>query len=107
MGGAAQTGEHKYYSANDHLALQVAMDQIARRLQCTVTLDSAPVDPDDVTVNIAGETLAHVDSCDEGDGWRYTTTQAPYNSIELCGQACDQFREVQTLDADYSCPPEG
>ncbi len=106
-GGVARTGEQKFYNALDHATLQGALQDIAARVECTISLDRPAAHPDFATLEIAGEAFAQLESCEDGDGWRWTDASAPWNTIELCNAACDRFREVGELDIDYTCPPEG
>jgi hypothetical protein len=104
-GGVGRDGSVAYYPAADHSALQAALEEISSRVQCTVHLDALPAHPDYVDVWVGDEAIGQVDSCADGDGWRFTSDSAPYDTIELCGAACDAFQDAGTLDADYRCPP--
>ena len=107
VGGVPRDGAERFYNVSDHNALQAALDDIAARVSCTVTLDEVPNDPEYVELNVDGQSFDQVDSCSDGDGWRFTTDEAPYNTIELCGAACDAFVAAGTLETQYMCPPAG
>ncbi len=107
VGGVPAAGDQAFYSAGDHLELQDALDKIAASIECTVNLPSRPPHPDYVEVTIGGEAYDRVDDCEDGDGWRFTSDRAPYNTIELCGAACPAFGDSGTLETDYACPPVG
>jgi hypothetical protein len=107
VGGVPRDAAERFYNVTDHDALQAALDDIAARVSCTVTLDEIPNDPDNVELTIDGQAFDQVDTCTDGDGWRFTTDQAPYNTIELCGDACDAFVAAGALQTRYMCPPAG
>ncbi len=105
VGGVARDGDEQFYNVADQDTLAAALDEIARRVECTVELESSPVDPDAVDVEIDGESVPQLATCSDGDGWRYTSDA--HTAIELCNAACVDFREVQQLDTTYTCPPAG
>jgi hypothetical protein len=104
-GGVARDGDERFYNVADQDTLAAALDEIARRVECTVELDDAPSDPDALEVEIDGELMPLLDSCSDGDGWRYAADD--HSSIELCNDACVSFREVQQLDTTHVCDPAG
>ncbi len=107
-GGAARSGEgDAFYAVSDHDALQAALDEIAARVGCTVELDAFPANPAGGEVTVDGQRYGEVASCDEGDGWRFVSETAPFDTIELCGNACDQFLAVGAMEATYECLPAG
>ncbi len=104
-GGVARDGDEQFYNVADQETLAAALNEIARRVECTIALDEAPEDPDAVDVEIDGALMPQVSSCADGNGWRYVADD--HTSIELCNDACVSFREVQQLDTTYVCPPAG
>jgi hypothetical protein len=58
-------------------------------------------------VSIDGEAIDRVDTCEGGDGWRFASEVPPFDTIELCGDACDRFVVAGALEATYECPPAG
>lgn len=63
--------------------------------------------PDFVEVEIGGMTMDRVEDCATEDGWVYQNPDGPYDSIELCGAACDAYVTAGLVDATYGCPPAG
>lgn len=104
-GGVARDGDERFYNVADQDTLAAALDEIARRVECTVALEDAPTDPDALTVELDGALQPRLNSCSEGDGWRFAS--ADFSSIELCNDACVAFREVQQLDTTHVCDPAG
>lgn len=104
-GGVAREGAENFYNVADQTTLAAALDAIAARVECTIDLETVPTDPEYVDVSLNGEDLAQVESCDEGDGWRFAS--ADHTSIELCNASCQSFQEVRQLDTTYNCPPAG
>ena len=47
------------------------------------------------------------DECEDGDGWRWVSTAAPFSTIELCGETCDAFASAGKLETHYACLPVG
>jgi hypothetical protein len=106
-GGAARGEGDLFYAVSDHDALETALDEIAARVECTVELTDFPAHPIGVELTIDGERIDPVDSCELGDGWRFVADQAPFDTIELCGSACDRFVAAGALEATFECLPEG
>ncbi len=103
LGGVARAGEIGFYDARDATALLAALDEIAAEVSCTVELGKPPSGPDDLIISVDGETLTHLDSCDQGDGWIYAS--ADLQTIELCNAACDALLDAGEITAEFSCPP--
>ena len=38
---------------------------------------------------------------------RFVAETAPFDTIELCGSACDRFVAVGAMEATYECLPAG
>ncbi|HWB73420.1 MAG TPA: hypothetical protein VG755_00665 [Nannocystaceae bacterium] len=106
-GGTARAGEVPFYDAASAVALRDALDVVADRVSCTVQLPDAATDPSRATLDIAGIEQARVDSCEDGDGWRWVSTAAPFSTIELCGATCDAFASAGKLETHYACLPVG
>jgi hypothetical protein len=107
QGGRPRVGaDALYYDADDQLELETALAEIvAAEFNCVVALDPVPEHPQFVEVEIAGEPVEHIDDCATEDGWVFTNPDGPYDSIELCGAACDLLATEGTLQAIYACPP--
>ena len=104
-GGVPRDGDEPFYNVADQDTLAAALDEIARRVECTVELENTPSDPDALEVEIDGALQPQLDACSDGDGWRYANDES--TAIELCNAACVAFREVQELDTTHACTPAG
>jgi len=109
QGGRPREGaDALYYAADDQLELEAALAEIVgQEFDCTVALDPEPEHPQFVEIEIGGEPVPHVDDCATEDGWVFVNPDGPYDSIELCGAACEQLAAEGTLQAIYACPPPG
>jgi hypothetical protein len=106
-GGVPRQGDDAFYDVKSQDDLEAALEQITSKVACTVSLETAAPGPAYTEVTIDGETWDYVESCDDGDGWTFTSDAHPFNTIELCGTTCDAFAEAGELATDYTCPPEG
>ena len=105
-GGAARTGEEKFYNAWNEADLTGALDEVAARIECTFVLDEEPVFPEEVRVEIDGEAYDRGVDCSAGAGWRYTDGLEGAGAIELCTDACAALQEVHSLEVFYDCPQD-
>ncbi|EDM77460.1 hypothetical protein PPSIR1_24789 [Plesiocystis pacifica SIR-1] len=104
-GGVARSdGEVGFYDAGDAQALTAALDEIAASVSCGIELGKAPVSEDELYIAIDGEYLPRLDSCDEGDGWIYTSEDL--TQIELCNASCDLLLAEGEVTAEFACPPQ-
>ena len=56
-------------------------------------------------MTIAGATFSEVTDCDAENGFVYTSPAGPFNSIRLCGSACEMLQgEGGSVAIDYLCP---
>jgi hypothetical protein len=106
-GGVARQGADKFYNTASEVELAQALGSIAAAVECTVTLEDLPAAKEGVTLTIGGASYPMVDACGDADGWRFTGESAPWDTIELCGGACDAFRDAGRLDTTYACMPVG
>lgn len=98
-GGVARGDVTAYYAADDESALLGAIDEIAARIECTVTLEAAVPTAATFDVWVDDEPMSEVDDCAHEDGWRFTdATQR--STIELCGEACDALRVHGQLETE-------
>ena len=67
-----------------------------------MALESLPYDPEYVEVTIGDASFQQVADCDTGDGWILQD-----GGLQLCGTACDTFRESGHLETEWGCPPVG
>ncbi|MCX4240619.1 vWA domain-containing protein [Paraliomyxa miuraensis] len=99
-------GPTQYYAANDQVELENALAEIAaEQFDCTVAIEPVPEHPDYVQFELGGERIEQVQDCADGDGWRWTSADGPYDRIQLCGGACEAVAAEGLLDATYGCPP--
>lgn len=108
QGGRPRAGDVRYYATDNQMELEAALAEIVgQQLDCTIGLDPEPEFPQFVEIEIGGEPVARIEDCATEDGWVYTNPDGPYDSVELCGTACDLLAASGMLDAIYGCPPPG
>jgi hypothetical protein len=107
QGGRPRSGDGpKYYATQNQPELEAALQQIAgQQVSCVIPLDPEPAHPDFVELQVGPETIERVDDCATENGWVYVDADGPYDSVELCGTACDLLAAEGTLQAFYGCPP--
>lgn len=103
-GGVPAAGVDRFYNSFNEIELSAALEEVANRIECTVTLPEEPQHPDLVDVTVDGKLWSAVADCSTGDGWAYTNAVGPYNAIQLCGMACDSQQGGATVQVDYNCP---
>jgi hypothetical protein len=101
-GGVPREGVEPYYVARDEHALREAIDDIADRIQCRLELPDLPDDPSLVHLLLDDAEIPHVDTCEDGEGWRYTEDGA----VELCNASCDEYGLSGSIHARFDCTPE-
>jgi hypothetical protein len=105
-GGAKPGGPPSYYEANDQAELDQAMqDIINSTLSCVVDLDPTPPEPDNIEVWVDGVLIPEITDCATENGWMYVPPTPPWDTIEFCGTACDDFRDFGEADIKYFCTP--
>jgi hypothetical protein len=104
MGGVPSAGPDAFYNSFNEIELEAALDLVANKIGCSFTLEVEPQFPDEVTVEILGKGYPQIDDCAAGDGWAWTSPNAPFTTIELCGVACDDLQDSPTVDIHYGCP---
>lgn len=107
-GGVAREGTEAFYNTVDEQQLIDALGGITAELGCTLTLDTPAMFVEQLTVRVDGALVPRVDECGpDGVGWRLLQDAAPYESIELCANSCDEAHLAKGLDVTYACPPQG
>jgi hypothetical protein len=101
-GGMAREGDEAFYNVFDQIELQAALDEIAARIECTLTLDYPPPNPGLVSVELAGEEVPLVPSCTDSDGWTWTNGNGEL-AIELCGSACEELQVEKSVEVVFGC----
>jgi hypothetical protein len=103
-GGAPSPGIDTFYNSFNEIELAAALEDVAMKIECTVSLPEEPQFPDLAEVSVDGVDWTQVDDCDGGDGWSYTSPVAPFNAIQLCGAACEALQGGGTVQVEYGCP---
>jgi hypothetical protein len=103
-GGVPATGNDRFYNAFNEIELAAALEVVANRIECTVTLPEEPEHPDYVEVTVDGQNWGAVADCTTGNGWAYTNAAGPFNAIQLCGGACEALQGGATVNVEYKCP---
>jgi hypothetical protein len=107
-GGRPRMGNEKFYNTQNEIELMDALEDIAGQVvSCTVPLGEEPDHPNFLDIEIGGMTFERVDDCATEDGWVYVMPDGPYDTIELCGAACEALATAGELDATFGCPPPG
>ncbi len=107
-GGVPRPGSEAFYNTNDEDELLATLDEIAGEVNCTVPLDQALKLPSLLSIAVGGDDIEWVDSCETSDvGWAWVEPEGPWDTIELCPGSCELLTGLGTLDATYSCPPQG
>ncbi len=102
----ANPTEH-FYQANNQIELDAALEAIAAQIgSCVVPLDPEPDDPTMLQIQVGGMVVPPITDCATESGWLYVDAP-PYNTIELCGTWCDEFKIQGDLLAKYGCSPDG
>lgn len=70
---------------------------------CVLPLETEPTHPEFLELSIAGVQIPHVVDCASEDGWAFTFPDGPFEAIELCGQACVDFKLVGEATLEYFC----
>jgi len=103
-GGVPKAGATKYYEATSQAELDMALAAIAGGIivpSCSFQLQSAPPDPDNVTVTINGVAVPRSPS--HGNGWDYHPNAM---TITFFGTYCSQIMGGASTDVSfvYGCP---
>ncbi len=107
-GGVPRPGAEKFFNTSNQLELQAALQTIAAQLvDCVLELPFTPKFPDFVEVSPYGK--VQVRDCMTEEGWMFLPKQDPDDAnestrIELCGQACSDFRLSGQVDVQFGCP---
>ncbi len=104
VGGAPAPGGTPFYNAFNEIDLLDALEEVVEDIGCTVNLDVEPLYPDSVGVAVDLQGYDQVADCDTQDGWTYPNDVGPFNSILLCGAACDAIQDGGIVEVEYICP---
>jgi len=92
-GGVPRAGAEKFYNAQNQLELSAALTSIAQQVSCTIALDPAPTDDQDVVLTVDGELVAEDEGCADGVGWRFVDPVAR-DQVELCAATCAAYQAI-------------
>ncbi len=97
----ALAGGTALHNADNEAELLAAVEAIAASLLPCTIIAAEPLSPPCQVDVILGETTypGPAASCEGVDGWRYTGEG--YADLELCGQACAEYRELGAVDVRY------
>jgi hypothetical protein len=97
----------KFYNAQSPEELTTAlMNVVTRAIGCTIELDAEPAQPEDVKVETDGMIWPQVEDCEAEAGWQYVNANGPYDEIQLCGDACVAYQELQAAEVTFYCLPQ-
>jgi len=103
-GGVAQEGPEKFYNATNAQELEDALHAIVEaNIPCTVDFPDGEPEDTELEVVIDGVGYGKLEpgtDCASNDGWILDEEQG---EIQLCGQACGEFRTQGEFDALYEC----
>jgi hypothetical protein len=103
LGGTAKMGAEKFYSADNQIELEAALNAIVSdAFSCVIELEAPPAFPDKTEVVIGGMKVPKITDCASENGWTYVEPE-PYGAIEICGTACDELKIAGDADINYYC----
>ncbi|MDC0715954.1 vWA domain-containing protein [Nannocystis bainbridge] len=106
QGGTAKPGPEKFYSADNQVELQAALNAIVTDAQsCVIALNDEPGFPQFTKVKIGDVEVPKINNCANENGWKYTDPAPPYVAIELCGTACNSLKQTGEAGVEYYCKP--
>ncbi|MFY0541168.1 vWA domain-containing protein [Nannocystis pusilla] len=105
-GGTAKPGPEKFYSADNQVELQAALNAIVSDAQsCVIALNDQPGFPQFTKVKIGNVEVPKINDCANENGWKYVEPAPPYTAIELCGTACNSLKQTGEAGVEYYCKP--
>ncbi|WAS97095.1 vWA domain-containing protein [Nannocystis punicea] len=106
QGGTAKPGPEKFYSADNQVELQAALNAIVTDAQsCVIALNEPPGFPQFTKVKIGNVEVPQIGNCANENGWKYVEPAPPYTAIELCGTACGSLKQTGEAGVEYYCKP--
>lgn len=105
--GGRPAPDTSFYDTQDELQLQDAIEEITNDIpDCRVKLETEPTYPDQLSIEVAGETVPALSSCGSEAGWIYADED--HRVIEFCGVSCDALEAGENdVVAIYGCENEG
>lgn len=104
-GGAPLEGVTKFYDAQNEPQLKAAFAHIVGRIiSCEAALDQLPEHPDALKIEVDGTLYSKklIEDCATESGWRYVDDT--HTAVELCGEACTDYRKSGEIEVRYGCP---
>lgn len=100
---AQMGGTGSFYNSQDQAELAAALTAVVDSVKtCIIPLEVEPVFPEFTKVIVGGMEWPMIDDCASEDGWYYSNQ---YDTIELCGDACDALKDAGDADVEYYCNP--
>lgn len=100
---AAMGGTGSFFNSQDQAELAAALTAVVDSVKtCIIPLEVEPVFPEFTKVIVAGMEWPMINDCATEDGWYYSNQ---YDTIELCGDACDALKDAGDADVEYYCNP--
>ena len=100
---AAMGGTGSFFNSQDQAELEAALNDVIDSVKtCIIPLAEEPVFPEFTKVLVANVEWPMVNDCGTENGWVYAN---PYDTIELCGTACDALKNAGDADVEYYCNP--
>ncbi|MFV8755527.1 vWA domain-containing protein [Nannocystaceae bacterium ST9] len=100
---AAMGGTGSFFNSQDQVELEAALNDVIDSVKtCIIPLSEEPVFPEFTKVLVGNMEWPMVDDCASENGWHFSN---PYDTIELCGTACDALKDAGDADIQYFCNP--
>ena len=100
---AVAGGTLSFFNSQDQIELEAALNEVIDSVQtCLIPLAEPPVFPDFTKVLVGGVEWPMVMDCATENGWLYSN---PFDTILLCGTACDALKQAGDADIEYYCNP--
>ncbi len=100
---AVAGGTGAFFNSQDQIELEAALNDVIDSVQtCLIPLAEAPIFPEFTKVLVDGVEWPLVMDCATEDGWLYSN---PFDTILLCGAACDALKLAGDADIEYYCNP--
>jgi hypothetical protein len=96
-------GTVSFFNSQDQIELEAALNEVIESVQtCLIPLAEPPVFPEFTEVIVEGVEWPMITDCDTEDGWLYSN---PFDTILLCGAACEALKLAGDADIEYYCNP--
>lgn len=100
---AQMGGTGSFFNSQDQAELEAALNDVVDSVKtCIIPLAEEPVFPEFTKVLVNNQEWPMIMDCATEDGWLFTN---PFDTIELCGAACDALKNAGDADIEYYCNP--